>query len=81
MKHFLSDTISNHIQNKILKAIAIQHNDTYGLLRSPILANFQNVPKGLKIKIKHLNSIIIKQKLIFFIINVIIKNINIFYKI
>lgn len=52
MKHFLSDIISNHIQNKILKAIAIQHNDTYGLLRSPILANFQNVPKGLKIKNK-----------------------------
>lgn len=48
MKYFLNDIINNYIQNKILKAIAIQQNDTYGLLRSPILANFQNVPKGLK---------------------------------
>lgn len=39
-----------YVQNKMLKAIAIQQNDTYGLLRSPILANFQNVPKGLKSK-------------------------------
>lgn len=30
--------------------MAIQQNDTYGLFRSPILANFQNVPNGLKIK-------------------------------
>jgi len=37
-----------YVQNKILKAIAIQQNDTYGLFRSPILANFQNVPNGLK---------------------------------
>lgn len=38
----------------MVKAIAIQQNDTYGLLRSPILANFQNVPKGLKEK-KNIN--------------------------
>lgn len=45
-----------YVQNKMLKAIAIQQNDTYGLLRSPILANFQNVPKGLKKKILFFSS-------------------------
>lgn len=34
----------------MLRAITRQKNDTYGLLRSPILANFQNVPNGLKKK-------------------------------
>ncbi|KFM63314.1 hypothetical protein X975_03917, partial [Stegodyphus mimosarum] len=33
-------------QNKIAKAIAMQHTLTYGLFLSPILAHFQNTPRN-----------------------------------
>lgn len=35
-----------YVQNKILNAMKIQLNATYGLFRSPIRAHFQNKPRN-----------------------------------
>lgn len=51
----------------------MQHTETYGLLRSPILANFQNVPNGLQQLLQTINitSIYFKECIFHYVIIII----------